>query len=123
MNNRKNASPADDIWIGSGAFYLRSIMDECNGFLIRRLQVRVLSQILWQRGRVGRLRLPAKELNGLSVPVVRIHPLSLKGRSVMVLQTPKGCDRIPKESRRAAGFDPARMSSILFALICRMSGW
>ena len=56
--------------------YLRSIMDECNGFLIRRLQVRVLSQIVWQRGRVGRLRLPAKELNGLSVPVVRIHPLS-----------------------------------------------
>ena len=56
--------------------YLRSIMEECNGLLIRRLQVRVLSQILWQRGRVGRLRLPAKELNGLSVPVVRIHPLS-----------------------------------------------
>ena len=26
--------------------YLRSIMDECNGFLIRRLQVRVLPQIL-----------------------------------------------------------------------------
>lgn len=88
--------------------YLRSIMDECNGFLIRfsgflRNPYRTrfaglltagsspvadtiprqianffnrFGAVIWQRGRVGRLRLPAKELNGLSVPVVRIHPLS-----------------------------------------------
>ena len=66
-------SPADDILISEAGFfyrrivsavstvvpkttsvgsnptapvYLRSIMEECNGLLIRRLQVRVLSQIL-----------------------------------------------------------------------------
>ena len=34
--------------------YLRSIMEECNGLLIRRLQVRILSQILWQRTLIGK---------------------------------------------------------------------
>ena len=67
--DRKNVSPADDILVSEAGFfyrrivsavstvvskttsvgsnptapvYLRSIMDECNGLLIRRLQVRVL---------------------------------------------------------------------------------
>ena len=31
----------------------------------------------------------------------------------MAYQTPKGCDRIPKESRRATDFDSASVSSIL----------
>ena len=73
--DRKNVSPADDILISEAGFfyrrivsavstvvskttsvgsnpaapvYLRSIMEECNGFLIRRLQVRVLSQIRYR---------------------------------------------------------------------------
>ena len=32
--------------VAPGMLYLRSIMEECNGLLNRRLQVRVLSQIL-----------------------------------------------------------------------------
>ena len=76
--------------------YLRSIMEECNGLLIRfsgflrnpyrtrfagledcrfescrrydtvpnRIFFGRFGAVIWQRGRVGRLRLPAKELDG-----------------------------------------------------------
>ncbi len=40
--------------VAPGMLYLRSIMEECNGLLIRRLQVRILSQILWQRTLIGK---------------------------------------------------------------------